>query len=75
MERVSKIDRPALNECPNQCGPLTLLKRRQAVIYMFPSELIECVDNPSVGKYGYIAGVCPECGFILITNNEEAEAP
>jgi len=71
LERVSKIDRPALLLCPNQCGSLTILKRRQAILYMVPMELIENLENCSEEMYGYIAGVCPECGFILITDNKE----
>lgn len=73
LERVSKFDIMKQGMCPNRCGPLTILKRRQAIMYMIPMDLIEELENKSEGMYGYVAGVCPECGFILITDNKETE--
>jgi len=73
LERVSKFDKMKQGMCPNRCGSLTIMKRRQAIMYMIPMELIEELENKSEGMYGYVAGVCPECGFILITDNKEAE--
>ena len=73
LRRVSKFNKMRQGMCPNRCGSLTILKRRQAIMYMIPMELIEELENKSEGMYGYVAGVCPECGFILITDNKEAE--
>ena len=65
----SDFDRMSHGECPNECGKMTMLKKRQPMLHLIPIELIDSPEIKDVpeGEYGYLTGVCPECGFILIT--------
>ncbi len=56
--------------CPNGCGDLTLLKKRQPMLHLVPEDLLEYVKDAEENDYGSLAGVCPECGFVLILDKE-----
>ncbi len=58
--------------CPNDCGYLTLLKKRVPMLHLVPEDLLEYAEGEE-GEYGYLACVCPECGFVLVVD-EETEA-
>jgi len=61
---------PDNENCPNKCGPMTLFKKPPAILFLLPedicdkAELDEALETPE-HMFGYILGVCPECGFIL----------
>ncbi len=72
---VSKFDMKEHGQCRNACGALTLLKKPIPILHMIPTELVEHLSGKETpdGMYGYLAGVCPECGFVLISGPMEAE--
>ncbi len=41
------------------------------MLHLVPEDLLEYAKGEE-GEYGYLAGVCPECGFVLVVD-EEAE--
>lgn len=57
--------------CPNDCGPLTILKKPIAKLYLIPEDLcdlgkLEGTETPE-DMFGYITAICSECGFLLGT--------
>lgn len=57
------------SDCPNKCGPMTLLKKPMAILYLLPEDVcelshLEGTETPE-HMFGYVLGVCQECGFTL----------
>lgn len=77
MLRQDVIGFPKLEPtaCPNGCCYLTLLKRPPPMLHLLPEDFVDLLDGKDIaeGEYGYLAGVCPECGFVLISGPMEAE--
>ena len=65
--------------CPNECGPLTIIKKPPNTIQILPMELFEILieyqeRNPQeaaeleqIMNETFLVGICPECGFCLQT--------
>lgn len=54
--------------CPNDCGPLTILKKPVAILYLLSEDICDIIGLNGIETpehmFGYILVVCPECGFI-----------
>ena len=59
-------------DCPNKCGPMNLFKKPPSILYLLPEDICEKADLDEAletpeNMFGYLLGVCPECGFTLIS--------
>ena len=68
---MSSFDKINKGECPNDCGPLTVLKKPISKLLLISEDLcdlggLEGIETP-MDMFGHILGVCPECGFIVGT--------
>ena len=66
---MSSFEKMRNGLCPNDCGPLTILKRPIPKLHLVPEDLcdpLEGVETPE-DMFGYITAICPECSFILGT--------
>lgn len=59
-------------KCPNECGPMTILKKPMAILFLLPEDVcelshLEGTETPE-NMFGYVIGVCQECGFVLTTS-------
>ena len=53
--------------CPNECGPLIVMKKPISILHFLSEDLcslgdLEGTETPE-SMFGYIKAVCPECGF------------
>lgn len=60
-----------LRKCPNKCGPLNILKKPMAILYLLPEDVLDMCDlegtHTPENMFGHLLGVCGECGFTLLT--------
>ena len=66
LEKIKK------GECPSGHGPLILFKHPIAILYLLSEDLcsigeLEGTETPE-DMFGYILGICQECGFIVTTS-------
>ena len=53
-------------KCPNDGIEMLMFKKPIPVLHLFDLNLLDCDwEGWDEGRLGWLAGICPECNFIL----------